>query len=102
MPEEPGKTEEQKPVEAGPAAPKSSNTGLFLVGGVLLVIAAVSFKDGFVSPPEGWERWKIVFNQVVTVVGGIGGLAAIIYALLQPRTSPPPDDKDNEKPVSGS
>ena len=70
--------------------------GAFLVGGVLLVIAAVCYWDGFHRPPEDWERWKVVFNQVVAVVGGLAGLAVIVRALLRPRSAPPVEEEQEE------
>jgi hypothetical protein len=66
--------------------------GDLLIGVVLMVIGAVCIKDGFIKPPADWERWKIIFNQVITVVGLLGGLAMIIRGLLRPRTTPPKDD----------
>jgi len=83
---------ESKPSEGGSGA-----AGDFLIGAVLLVIGIVCIKDGFISPPEDWERWKIIFNQVVSVVGILGGAGMIVRGLLRPRAPESSDEATEEK-----
>ena len=95
-------SDQEKPddVQEPASKPVSRGGGIggdLLIGAVLLVIGAVCVKDGFISPPEGWDHWKIVFNQVIVVVGLLGGTIMIVKALLRPRSTPPSTEDSEPK-----